>query len=226
MKLILVRHGQSQWNLENRFTGWVDVDLSEQGLLEAKRAGEILKKENIDLDIAFTSVLKRAIKTLHIILEETDQLWIPEFKSWRLNERHYGGLQGLNKDETKRLYGEEQVKIWRRSYDTLPPEIKEESPLSQISDRRYSLNKSIIPHTENLKLTLARVMPIFEDKIAPQLISGKNIIVAAHGNSLRALTKHLENISDEEIINLEIPTGSPIIYELDKNLNILDKKTF
>ncbi|MCI5675106.1 MAG: 2,3-diphosphoglycerate-dependent phosphoglycerate mutase [Firmicutes bacterium] len=224
MKLVLVRHGQSQWNLENRFTGWVDVDLSEKGYEEAKEAGAILKSENIFFDKAYTSVLKRAIKTLHIILEEVDQLWIPEFKSWRLNERHYGALQGLNKAETAEKYGDEQVHIWRRSYDTLPPEMKEGNPLSQSGDRRYI--KEQVPNTENLKVTLSRVLPIWEDMIAPDLLDNKNILIAAHGNSLRALTKHLEGISDEDIMSLEIPTGSPIIYELNDKFEIVDKKTF
>ncbi|MDO5716931.1 MAG: 2,3-diphosphoglycerate-dependent phosphoglycerate mutase [Tissierellia bacterium] len=225
MKLVLVRHGQSEWNLQNRFTGWVDVDLSEKGTMEAKEAGELLKQEKIAFDQAYTSVLKRAIKTLHIILEEMDQLWIPEYKSWRLNERHYGGLQGLNKKETAEQYGEEQVHIWRRSYDTLPPELKEDHPLSQVHDRKY-LYKAAVPHTENLKVTLHRVMPIWEDRIALDLLNGKNVIVAAHGNSLRALTKHLEHISDEDIMSLEIPTGCPILYELNDRLEIVDKKSF
>lgn len=225
MKLVLVRHGQSLWNLENKFTGWVDVDLSEKGVEEAKHAGKILKDEGIQFEKAYTSVLKRAIKTLHFILEECDELWIPEEKSWRLNERHYGALQGLNKSETAEKYGDEQVHIWRRSYDTLPPEIKNDNPLSQDGDRRY-IYKDAVPHTENLKVTLERVMPFWTDKIAPDLLDGKNVIVAAHGNSLRALTKHLENISDEDIMGLEIPTGSPIIYELDNKLEIVDKKIF
>lgn len=224
MKLVLVRHGQSEWNLENRFTGWVDVDLSEKGYEEAKNAGSILKAGGVLFDKAYTSVLKRAIKTLNIILEETDQLWLPTVKSWRLNERHYGALQGLNKKETAEKYGDEQVHIWRRSYDVLPPEMDENSELSQINDRRY--NKDVVPMAENLKLTLERVIPIWQDKIAPDLRAGKNVIIAAHGNSIRAITKHLEKISDEDIMGVEIPTGSPIIYELDEDLNILDKKTF
>lgn len=224
MKLVLVRHGQSKWNLENRFTGWVDVDLSEKGYEEAVHAGEILKNEGILFDKAYTSVLKRAIKTLNIILEETDQLWLPTIKSWRLNERHYGALQGLNKAETAEKYGDEQVHIWRRSYDVLPPEMDENSELSQVNDRRY--NSDVVPMAENLKITLERVIPIWQDQIEVDLKDGKNIIIAAHGNSLRAITKHLEKISDEDIMGVEIPTGSPIIYELDKNLNILDKKTF
>lgn len=224
MKLVLVRHGQSEWNLENRFTGWVDVDLSEKGYEEAAHAGEILKREGILFDKAYTSVLKRAIKTLNMILEETDQLWLPTTKSWRLNERHYGALQGLNKAETAEKYGDEQVHIWRRSYDVLPPDMDVNSELSQCGDRRYL--EDVVPMAENLKVTLDRVIPIWQDQIEPDLRSGKNIIIAAHGNSLRALTKHLEKISDEDIMGVEIPTGSPIIYDLDENLNIIEKKTF
>ena len=224
MKLVLVRHGQSEWNLENKFTGWVDVDLSEKGYAEAKHAGQILKNHGLEFDKAYTSVLKRAIKTLNIILEETDQLWLPTVKSWRLNERHYGALQGLNKAETAEKYGDEKVHIWRRSYDTLPPLMNENDELSQINDRRYL--KDVVPMAENLKITLERVMPIWQDQIEPDLRDGKNIIIAAHGNSLRALTKQLEGISDEDIMGLEIPTGSPIIYELDHDLKVIDKKTF
>lgn len=224
MKLVLVRHGQSEWNLENKFTGWVDVDLSEKGHAEAKHAGQILRDHGLEFDKAYTSVLKRAIKTLNIILEETDQLWLPTVKSWRLNERHYGALQGLNKAETAEKYGDEKVHIWRRSYDTLPPLMNADDELSQINDRRYL--KDVVPMAENLKITLERVMPIWQDQIEPDLRAGKNIIIAAHGNSLRALTKHLEGISDEDIMGLEIPTGSPIIYELDHDLKVIDKKTF
>lgn len=224
MKLVLVRHGQSEWNLQNKFTGWVDVDLSEKGYAEAKHAGEILKDHGLEFDKAYTSVLKRAIKTLNIILEETDQLWLPTVKSWRLNERHYGALQGLNKAETAEKYGDEKVHIWRRSYDTLPPLMNADDELSQMNDRRYL--KDVVPMAENLKITLERVMPIWQDQIEPDLRDGKNIIIAAHGNSLRALTKHLEGISDEDIMGLEIPTGSPIIYELDHDLKVIDKKTF
>lgn len=224
MKLVLVRHGQSEWNLQNKFTGWVDVDLSEKGYAEAKHAGEILKDHGLEFDKAYTSVLKRAIKTLNIILEESDQLWLPTVKSWRLNERHYGALQGLNKAETAEKYGDEKVHIWRRSYDTLPPLMNADDELSQTNDRRYL--KDVVPMAENLKITLERVMPIWQDQIEPDLRDGKNIIIAAHGNSLRALTKHLEGISDEDIMGLEIPTGSPIIYELDRDLKVIDKKTF
>lgn len=224
MKLVLVRHGQSEWNLANKFTGWVDVDLSEKGIEEAKEAGRILKNLDIKFDKAYTSVLKRAIKTMHIILEECDQLWIDEEKTWRLNERHYGALQGLNKLETAKQYGEEKVHIWRRSYDTLPPALDDDSEMSQAHDRRYF--KEVVPEAENLKVTLERVMPFWTDKIAPDLIERKNVLVVAHGNSLRALTKHLENISDEDIMNLEIATGKPIVYELDDMLNIIEKKVY
>lgn len=224
-KLVFIRHGQSEWNLKNLFTGWTDVNLSENGVAEAKEAGRKLKDAGIQLDQAYTSVLKRAIMTLHYALEESDQLWIPEVKSWRLNERHYGDLQGQNKAEAAEKFGEEQVHIWRRSYDVLPPMLSEDDPRSAAQDRRYAnLDPNVIPGGENLKVTLERVMPFWEDHIAPDLLAGKNIIVAAHGNSLRALTKYLEGISDDDIINLEIPTGQPIVYDLDENLKVVDKK--
>ena len=224
-KLVFIRHGQSEWNLKNIFTGWTDVNLSENGVAEAKEAGRKLKDAGIQLDQAYTSVLKRAIMTLHYALEESDQLWIPEVKSWRLNERHYGDLQGQNKAEAAEKFGEEQVHIWRRSYDVLPPMLSEDDPRSAAQDRRYAnLDPNVIPGGENLKVTLERVMPFWEDHIAPDLLAGKNVIVAAHGNSLRALTKYLEGISDDDIINLEIPTGQPIVYDLDENLKVVDKK--
>ncbi|GAA0809833.1 MULTISPECIES: 2,3-diphosphoglycerate-dependent phosphoglycerate mutase [Ligilactobacillus] len=224
-KLVFIRHGQSEWNLKNLFTGWTDVNLSENGVAEAKEAGRKLKDAGIQLDQAYTSVLKRAIMTLHYALEESDQLWIPEVKSWRLNERHYGDLQGQNKAEAAEKFGEEQVHIWRRSYDVLPPMLSEDDPRSAAQDRRYAnLDPNVIPGGENLKVTLERVMPFWEDHIAPDLLAGKNVIVAAHGNSLRALTKYLEGISDDDIINLEIPTGQPIVYDLDENLKVVDKK--
>ena len=224
-KLVFIRHGQSEWNLKNLFTGWTDVNLSENGVAEAKEAGRKLKDAGIQLDQAYTSVLKRAIMTLHYALEESDQLWIPEVKSWRLNERHYGDLQGQNKAEAAEKFGEEQVHIWRRSYDVLPPMLSEDDPRSAAQDRRYAnLDPNVIPGGENLKVTLERVMPFWEDHIAPDLLAGKNVIVAAHGNSLRALTKYLECISDDDIINLEIPTGQPIVYDLDENLKVVDKK--
>ncbi len=225
-KLVFVRHGESQWNALNQFTGWVDVDLSEKGTEEAKAAGHKIKEAGIALDVAYTSVLKRAIKTCHYILEESDQLWVPEYKSWRLNERHYGALQGLNKKETADKYGADQVQLWRRSYDTLPPLLTEDDPESAVNDRRYQhLDRRVIPGGENLKVTLERAIPYWDDFIAPSLIDGKNVLVAAHGNSLRALTKHLENISDDDIMGVEIPTGQPIVYELDEQLNIISKST-
>ena len=214
-KLVFIRHGQSAWNLSNQFTGWVDVDLSPEGVEQAKNAGRLLKEAGIEFDQAYTSVLTRAIKTLHYALEECGQLWIPEEKTWRLNERHYGALQGLNKAETAEKYGEEQVHIWRRSYDTLPPLLDANDEGSAAQDRRYAhLDPRAIPGGENLKVTLERVIPFWEDKIAPDLIDGKNVIIAAHGNSLRALTKYLENISDDDIMNLEMATGEPVVYDL------------
>lgn len=224
MKLICIRHGQSEWNLANLFTGWTDVDLSEQGVIEAKQAGKLLKEAGIDIDIAYTSVLKRAIKTCQYVLEEADQLWVPMEKHWRLNERHYGALQGLNKAETAQKYGDEQVHIWRRSYNVSPPEMDTETGKAFRSDRRYhNLDEQRIPLTENLETTLERVMPFYEDHIAPSLKSGKNVLVAAHGNSLRALAKYLEQIPDDEITQLEIATGQPIVYELSDTLEIIKK---
>ena len=224
-KLVLIRHGQSEWNLENLFTGWVDVNLSEQGEREAKEAGHKLKEAGIEFDQAYTSVLTRAIKTLHFALEESGQLWIPETKSWRLNERHYGALQGKNKADAAEKYGDEQVHIWRRSYDVLPPLLDANDEGSAANDRRYAeLDPRIIPGGENLKVTLERVIPFWEDNIAPDLLDGKNVIVAAHGNSLRALTKYIENISDEDIMDVEMATGQPVVYELDDNLNIVSKE--
>ncbi|MCO6532131.1 MULTISPECIES: 2,3-diphosphoglycerate-dependent phosphoglycerate mutase [Lactobacillus] len=224
-KLVLIRHGQSEWNLENKFTGWIDVDLSEKGVEEAKNAGKLIKEHGLKFDQAYTSVLTRAIKTLHFALEESDQLWVPETKSWRLNERHYGGLQGLNKKATADKYGDEQVHIWRRSYDVLPPKIEDDSEFSQVHDRRYAdLDPNIIPRTENLKVCLERVMPFWEDHIAPDLLAGKNVIIAAHGNSLRALTKYIENISDADIMNLEMKTGEPVVYTFDEKLNVTNKE--
>lgn len=223
-KLVFVRHGQSEWNLKNLFTGWTDVDLSEEGVRQAKEAGAKIKAAGIKFDLAFTSVLKRAIKTCHYALEESDQLWVPEIKSWRLNERHYGALQGLNKAETAKKYGEEQVHVWRRSYDVLPPALDKDAETSSFHDRRYaSLPAEVIPQHESLKVTLDRVMPFWEDQIAPAIKAGKTVLVAAHGNSLRALAKHLEKISDADIMGLEIPTGQPLVYELDENLDVLKR---
>lgn len=223
-KLVFLRHGQSEWNLANKFTGWVDVNLSDKGVEEAKQAGIKIKEAGIKFDIAYTSILKRAIKTCNFALEYSDQLYVPVYKTWRLNERHYGGLQGLNKDETREKYGEEQVHIWRRSYDTLPPDLTEEEKQEQYNDRRFkSMPKELIPAGENLKITLERALPYYFDNIAKELLEGKTILVAAHGNSLRALAKHLENISDEDIMDLEIPTGQPLVYELDDQLKVLDR---
>lgn len=224
-KFVMVRHGQSEWNLANRFTGWTDVDLSEQGVKEAKEAGKLLKEAGYEFDLEFTSVLKRAIKTGYLILEELDQLWIPVIKSWRLNERHYGALQGLNKAETAEKYGKDQVHEWRRSYDTLPPLQDYDAEFSNFHDRRYhELVEESRPRGENLKTTLERVVPFWEDQIAPSILDGKMVLIAAHGNSLRALAKHIEKISDEDIMGLEIPTGKPIVYHLDEKLNFISKE--
>ena len=224
-KLLFIRHGQSEWNLKNLFTGWVDVNLSEKGEQEAKEAGRKLKEAGIEFDQAYTSVLTRAIKTLHFALEESGQLWVPETKTWRLNERHYGALQGQNKAEAAEKFGEEQVHIWRRSYDVLPPLLSADDEGSAANDRRYAnLDPRIVPGGENLKVTLERVIPFWEDHIAPDLLAGKNVIVAAHGNSLRALTKYIEQISDEDIMNVEMATGQPVVYDLDDKLNIVSKE--
>ena len=224
-KLDLIRHGQSEWNLSNQFTGWVDVNLSEKGVEEAKKAGRLIKEHGLEFDQAYTSLLTRAIKTLHYALEESDQLWIPETKTWRLNERHYGALQGLNKKDTAEKYGDEQVHIWRRSYDVLPPAIDDDNEYSQVHDRRYAnLDPHIVPKAENLHVTLDRVMPFWEDHIAPDLLDGKNVIIAAHGNSLRALTKYIENISDDDIMDLEMKTGEPVVYTFDDKLDVVNKE--
>lgn len=216
-KLVLIRHGESQWNKENRFTGWKDVDLSEEGREQAAAAGKLLKAEGFAFDEAYTSVLKRAIRTLWIILDEMDLMWIPETKSWLLNERHYGALQGLDKAETAAQYGDEQVLIWRRSYDIPPGTLDEADERWLGNDPRYAgLEK--FPSTECLKDTVGRVVPFFETDIMPKIRAGKRLIIAAHGNSLRALVKYLDNISDNEIVNLNIPTGVPLVYELDENL--------
>ncbi len=216
-KLILCRHGQSTWNLENLFTGWHDVDLTEQGLAEAKSAGELLGQLDFNIDLAYTSVLKRAIRTLWIILEETDLMWIPVIRSWKLNERHYGSLQGLNKAETAAEHGADQVKIWRRSYDIPPPALEESDPRHPCHDPRYA-GINTLPASESLKTTLERVQPYWEQTIVPQLKVGKNVLIAAHGNSLRALVKMLDGISDQDITEFNIPTGVPILYDLDDNL--------
>lgn len=218
-KLVLIRHGESQWNKENRFTGWKDVDLSEKGREEAKAAGQLLKAEGYMFDEAYTSVLKRAIRTLWIILDEMDLMWIPETKSWLLNERHYGALQGLNKQETAAQFGEEQVLIWRRSYDVLPTLLDESDERWLGNDPRYAgIEPAMFPRAEALKQTVERVVPYYQTEIAPKVQAGKRILVAAHGNSLRALVKYLDTISDEEIVSRNIPTGIPLVYELDQNL--------
>jgi len=218
-KLVLLRHGESTWNKENRFTGWTDVDLSEKGLAEAHNAGKLLKENGFIFDIAFTSVLKRAIRTLWIALDEMDLMWIPVYNSWRLNERHYGALQGLNKAETAAKYGEEQVHVWRRSYDIQPPALEKTDERYPARDPRYqNLHEKDIPLTECLKDTVARFLPYWHEAIKPAIQSGKRVIIAAHGNSLRALVKYLDNISDEAIVGLNIPTGVPLIYELDESL--------
>lgn len=217
--LVLLRHGQSTWNLENRFTGWTDVDLTETGVAEARLAGEMMLKEGYKFDHVFTSVLRRAIRTMWIVMDVMDMMWLPVDRCWRLNERHYGALQGLNKAETAEKFGNDQVKIWRRSYATPPPSLELDDPRHPRFDPRYAKVKaSDLPSTESLKLTLERVMPYWEDTIAPRLKKGETILIVAHGNSLRALVKHLDNISDEEIPELNIPTGIPLAYDLDKRL--------
>jgi 2,3-bisphosphoglycerate-dependent phosphoglycerate mutase len=222
MKLVLLRHGESDWNRENRFTGWTDVDLSEKGLAEAHEAGRLMKAEGLVFDLAFTSVLKRAIRTLWIALDEMDQMWVPIINSWRLNERHYGALQGLNKAETAAKHGEDQVKIWRRSYSIPPPPLEESDPRYPGLDPRYaSLPKADVPKTESLELTVARFLPYWHSNIAPAIRADRRVLIAAHGNSLRALVKFLDNVSDADITELNIPTGVPLVYELDPNLKPL-----
>ena len=218
-KLVDVRHGESTWNKENRFPGWTDVDLSEKGKEEAKKAGEILKAEGFEFDLAYTSVLKRAIRTLWYVLDEMDLMWIPVIRDWRLNERHYGALQGLNKAETAARHGEEQVKIWRRSYDIQPPALEESDERFPGHDPRYgNLTADQLPKTECLKDTVARFLPLWKNEISSDIKSGKKVLVVAHGNSLRALVKYLDNIPDDEIVGLNIPTGIPLVYELDDDL--------
>ncbi|MEW6219167.1 MAG: 2,3-diphosphoglycerate-dependent phosphoglycerate mutase [Thermodesulfobacteriota bacterium] len=216
--LVLLRHGQSTWNLDNRFTGWTDVDLSAQGIAEAQQAGRILKSEGFRFDIAFTSVLRRAIRTLWLALEEMDLMWLPVVKSWRLNERHYGALQGLNKAEVAARHGDEQVLTWRRSYTTRPPGLSDDDPRLALDDPRYRELGDAIPRTESLQDTVARFMPLWTEKIAPAIRDGQRVLIAAHGNSLRALVKHLDRVSDQDIVQLNIPTGIPLVYELDESL--------
>lgn len=218
-KIVLLRHGESAWNKENRFTGWTDVDLTEKGEEEARTAGKLMKEAGFEFDIAYTSVLTRAIRTLWIALQEMEQVWIPVVNSWRLNERHYGALQGLNKAETAKKYGDEQVHIWRRSFDTRPPALTKDDERYPGHDRRYKeLTSSELPLTECLKDTVARFLPYWFDTIVPSIKSGKNVLIVAHGNSLRALVKHLDNVSDDDIVELNIPTGVPLVYELDDDL--------
>jgi len=224
-RLVLLRHGESTWNQENRFTGWTDVDLTEKGRAEAREAGRLMTAEKFEFDVAYTSVLKRAVRTLFIALDEMDMLWIPVHKSWRLNERHYGALQGLNKAETAAVHGEAQVKIWRRSYDIPPPPLADEHPGHPSHDRRYTgaMSDDQLPSTESLKDTVARFIPYWESTIAADIKAGKHVLIVAHGNSLRALVKHLDNISDQEIVELNIPTGVPLVYQLNDDLRSLNK---
>ena len=221
-KLVLIRHGESTWNLENRFTGWTDMDLTPTGVSQAMSAGKLLKAEGWDFDVCYTSVLKRAIHTLWYCLDEMDRTWLPVVKDWRLNERHYGALQGLNKADMAKQYGDEQVLIWRRSYDTPPPALEPQDPRGQRADRRYAnLPQEQIPLTECLKDTVARVVPYWNDTLAPAVRSGQRILVSAHGNSIRALIKHLDGISDQDIVNLNIPNGIPLVYEFDEAMKPL-----
>ena len=220
-RLVLIRHGQSAWNLENRFTGWWDVDVTDLGIEEARSAGELMAERGLDFDICFTSLQTRAIKTLNLVLEEMKRLWLPVEKNWRLNERHYGGLTGLNKAEMVAKVGAEQVQVWRRSFDIPPPPMEPDSPFDLSADRRYAGIE--VPRTESLKDTIARVLPYWEARIAPALRNGERVLISAHGNSLRALVKHLSHIPDDEITGLEIPTGQPIVYELDDSLAAIDR---
>jgi len=223
-KVVFLRHGESIWNKENRFTGWTDVDLSEKGIEEAREAGRVLQREGYVFDIAYTSVLRRAIRTLWLVLDEMDLMWIPVIPDWRLNERHYGALQGLNKSETAAKFGEQQVKIWRRSYDIPPPALEKTDPRYPGFDPRYKdLSEAELPLTECLKDTVARVLPCWHNRIVPDIRAGKRVLVTAHGNSLRALVKYLDNISDQDIVELNIPTGMPLVYELDENLKPLNR---
>ncbi|UXR66159.1 2,3-diphosphoglycerate-dependent phosphoglycerate mutase [Bdellovibrio bacteriovorus] len=224
-KLVLIRHGESVWNQENRFTGWQDVDLSEKGRAEALKGGKALREKGFNFDVAYTSMLKRAIKTLNFVLDEVDQVWLPVHKDWRLNERHYGALQGLNKAETAARHGEEQVKIWRRSYDTPPPPMELSDPRHPSHDPRYKdVDAKLLPSNESLKDTVARFLPLWNSTIAPAVKSGKKVLIVAHGNSLRALMQHLEGMTPDEIMGVNMPTGIPMMYELDANLKVLKKE--
>lgn len=224
-QLVIVRHGESLWNQENRFTGWQDIDLAPKGIDEARNGGKALKSLGLQFDIAYTSVLKRAIRTLWFVLDEMDQMWCPVINSWRLNERHYGALQGLNKSETAALHGEEQVKIWRRSYDTPPPAMEESDARHPSHDRRYqSVPRTELPNGESLKDTVARFLPLWNTEISPSLKSGKKVLIVAHGNSLRALIQHLEKMTPEQIMEVNMPTGIPLKYELDAQFNVIKKE--
>jgi 2,3-bisphosphoglycerate-dependent phosphoglycerate mutase len=225
MTLVLLRHGESEWNKQNLFTGWTDVDLSDNGRVEAAEAGRLLKEEGFDFDICYTSYLKRAIHTLDIVLDEMDLEWLPVVKSWKLNERHYGALQGLNKQETAEKYGEEQVKIWRRSYDVPPPALDPSDERNPANQEQYKdIPADQLPLTECLKDTVARVIPYFEEEIKPKMLAGEKVIIVAHGNSLRGLVKYLENISDKDIVEVNIPNGIPLVYEFDKDFNVISKR--
>lgn len=225
LQLVMIRHGESQWNRENRFTGWVDVDLSEKGIAEAKQAGQLLKEGGFEFDLVYTSILKRAIRTMWLALDEMDRLWLPVEKSWRLNERHYGSLQGLDKSETAAKYGEDQVKIWRRSYDTPPPLLSDAEFEKQKQEARFqSMNSKELPRGETLKTTLDRLLPFWNDTIAPAVQDGERVLIVAHGNSLRALIQHLEKISPADIMELNIPTGIPLVYELSASLEVKSKR--
>lgn len=224
MKLVLIRHGESEWNKLNLFTGWTDVDLSEKGKIEATEAGKVLKENNFDFDICYCSYLKRAINTLNIVLSQMDRQWLPVIKSWKLNERHYGALQGLNKAETAEKYGESQVKLWRRSFDVPPPALKDgDERCPHIQEMYRNVDKKSLPYNESLKDTIKRVVPFFENVIKKDMVNGKRVLLVAHGNSLRSLVKYFDNLSDEEIINVNIPTGIPLIYEFDNNFKVINK---
>lgn len=224
-RLVLIRHGESLWNNENRFTGWVDVDLSEKGKAEAQQAGRLLKAEGFVFDATYTSILKRAIRTLWLVVEQLDAMWLPVSTSWRLNERHYGALQGLNKSETAAKYGEEQVKIWRRSYNTPPPLLSDEEFSAQVKEPRFRhIPTSDLPRGETLKTTLDRLLPLWKTDIAPRILRGEKLLIVAHGNSLRALVQHLDKMSEDEIMELNIPTGVPLVYELDDQLRVLSRR--
>ncbi|UAL07129.1 MAG: 2,3-diphosphoglycerate-dependent phosphoglycerate mutase [Candidatus Methanogranum gryphiswaldense] len=224
MKLVLIRHGESVWNKENLFTGWTDVDLSEKGRIEAADAGRTLRDNGYDFDICYTSYLKRAIHTLNLTLEQMDREWLPVYKTWKLNERHYGALQGLNKSETAEKYGEDQVKLWRRSYDIQPPCLEQDDARNPANAPMFrDVEKKDLPLTESLKDTVSRVIPFYEEEIVPLVLQGERVLITAHGNSLRALVKYFDDISDKDIVNVNIPTGIPLVYEFDKNLNVIEK---